>query len=72
MFSKAVAMADHLGLDIVPVSRDRPHSERASRVLSLMHATIGDLPDEEVEVWEEEIKLRRRQLGLDDPTRKAQ
>lgn len=69
MFSNAVAMADHVGLDVVAVERGAlPLDELRKRVLDLMSSTIKELPTAEVEVWEAELLLRRRQLGLPTPT----
>jgi transcriptional regulator with XRE-family HTH domain len=71
MFSNAVAMADHVGLDVVAVERGAvPLDELRQRVLDLMTSTIRELPATEVEVWEAELRLRRRQLGL-EPTVEA-
>jgi transcriptional regulator with XRE-family HTH domain len=70
LFRKVVALADHVGLDIVATPRSGPSpTELEQRVLDLMRETIRHLPVNEQEIWEGELVLRRRQLGLDLPAR---
>lgn len=70
LFRKVVALADHVGLDIVAVERQGPApTDLERRVLDLMRDTIAHLPVDEQEIWEGELVMRRRQLGLDLPSR---
>jgi len=72
LFQHVVNMADRLGVDIVGVLRTGdPLSERDQRILSLMREVLPELPEHEREIWLIELEVRRRQLGLDEPTRRT-
>jgi predicted transcriptional regulator len=70
MFRNVVAMADHLGFEVALQPRGGSSlTEAQAALVQLMADTVAHLPMDEQEVWEAELHLRRRQLGLEPTSR---
>ncbi|MBL8616369.1 MAG: helix-turn-helix transcriptional regulator [Deltaproteobacteria bacterium] len=59
------AWASMLGFDLALVARTGPElGARQQLVLDLMREVLTKLPESDLDLWEAELRIRRRQLGL--------
>ncbi len=64
--SHVEAWAAFLGFDVVLQERSGPSlGARQMALLDLMRDVLTKLPEGDLDLWEAELRIRRRQLGLD-------